>query len=125
MPFKVLNFFRDTKDPQDSEQNKVIYEVGHEYPRKGYQPPEERIAELTKKHPKYKRVFIEEVQPEGEEPKLLTQADIKKMNKGPQEELIKELNGDPNEAKNEEERIALIIKLQEKSESDTQPSPEQ
>jgi hypothetical protein len=35
------------------------------------------------------------------------------MNKGPQEEKIVELGGDPNEAKNEEERIALILKLQE------------
>lgn len=37
----VLKKFADLKD------NNYIYEIGDEYPRKGYQPDDKRIAELS------------------------------------------------------------------------------
>lgn len=122
MPYEVLNNFRDTKDPNDSDDKKVIYEGGEEYPRDGYEPPEARIEELSKEHPKYERVFIKEVEPSSES--RLTKKEIKKMNKDPQEKLIKELGGNPDSAKNEDERIALILELQEKKQSESESSPE-
>ncbi|WP_188453794.1 hypothetical protein [Virgibacillus oceani] len=121
MPYEVVNLMRDTEDPKDSDDNKVIYEPGDPYPREGdYEPGEKRIKELSTKHKKYKRVFIKKVEPEaGRKADVLTASEIKKMNKGPQKELIKKLGGDPEKAKNEDERIALLLELQSK-----EPSPE-
>ncbi|WP_313429666.1 hypothetical protein [Siminovitchia terrae] len=45
-----------------------------------------------------------------------TKSDLKKLNKDQQEELITQLGGDPEETKNEEERITLILDLQERQE---------
>lgn len=55
MPYKVINVFKDTKD------NNTVYAVGEEYPKTDHKPSKKRIEELQKKHPKYKRKFIEEV----------------------------------------------------------------
>jgi len=55
MAYKVINRFKDTQD------NNTVYEVGEEYPKGEYKPTKKRIAELSKEHPKYKRIFIEEV----------------------------------------------------------------
>ncbi|SEB15775.1 hypothetical protein SAMN05421743_12142 [Thalassobacillus cyri] len=115
MPYEVVNRFRDTKDPNDKDDKQVIYQVGDQYPREGYEPSEERIEELSNEHPKYKRVFIKEV--ETGSSKQLTKTDIRQKNKAEQEDLIKEFGGDPGETKNEDERISLILKLQEKNES--------
>lgn len=60
MSYKVINKFIDTAD------NNTVYHVGEEYPKGSYKPTKKRIAELSKEHPKFKRVFIEEVK-ENEE----------------------------------------------------------
>lgn len=135
MFYKVINGFQDTQDSNRE------YKKDSIYPRADYTPSEERIEELSTVHPKEKKVFIEEIEvvkeqatakkendsdnPDG----LLTAADIKKMNKEPQEDLIKNLGGDPSETKNEEERIALILQLQEQKQTEqtsneNEPSPE-
>jgi hypothetical protein len=123
MPYKVVNLWRDTEDPKDSDDNPLIYEPGEPYPREGdYEPSDERIAFLSKKHPEYNRVFIKWVEPsDDEDSNLLTKTEIKKMNKEPQEKLITSLGGDPSKAKNEDERIELILELQEENK---EPSPE-
>ncbi|MBM7605989.1 stress-induced morphogen [Metabacillus crassostreae] len=113
MKYKVVNRFRDTED------NNHLYKIDDEYPRDGYEPSEERIKELSEIHSKHKRIFIEgseEDQTGNQEDNLelvITQAELKKMNKTEQEKLITDLNGDINGLKNEDERIALIIQLQE------------
>ena len=58
MPYKVVNRFIDTKD------NDTLYEVGDTYPKTSKKPTKKRIEELSKKHPKYNRVFIEEIKEE-------------------------------------------------------------
>ncbi|KMM38602.1 hypothetical protein [Guptibacillus hwajinpoensis] len=119
MIYKVMNGFKDIDD------HGTIYKPGEKYPKGDYKPSQKRIAELSKEHPKYKRVFIEEVEEKSNESiERLTATDIKKMNKAPQEELIVNLNGDPSEASNEEERIALILDLQKQLEENEKPSPE-
>jgi hypothetical protein len=135
MHFKVVNEFKDTKDKN------TIYKVGEVYPKTEHKPSEKRIKELSGVHPKYKRVFIEKIEEKQSEPQKgkekeqqgeedkpsnqLTEAELKKLNKEPQEELIKQLGGNPEEAKNEAERIALILSLQEKKNADNnEPSPE-
>lgn len=55
MPYKVINKFKDTED------NNTVYEVGEEYPKGDFKPTKKRIEQLTKKHPKYKRIFLEEI----------------------------------------------------------------
>lgn len=60
MPYKVINGFVDL------EANKTNYEVGDEYPKGDYKPTQERIEELSAVHPKYKRIFIEEVETDDE-----------------------------------------------------------
>ncbi|MFD2638389.1 hypothetical protein [Piscibacillus salipiscarius] len=116
MNYQVNNRFRDTQDPNDSDKDKVIYEEGDPFPREGYEPSQERLQELETEHPTYKRVFIKKVEkPNKQESELLSKTDIRKMNKGPQEELIQQLGGNPDEASNEDERIELILKLQEQT----------
>lgn len=61
MSYEVVNRFKDTED------NGIIYEVGESYPKDGHKPTKKRIGELTKLHPKYKVVFIEEVKEQQEE----------------------------------------------------------
>lgn len=54
------------------------------------------------------------LKPEGE---VYTESELKKLNKSQQEAIIKSLSGDfIEETKNEAERIALILKLQEEGE---------
>jgi hypothetical protein len=47
-------------------------------------------------------------------PELHTKATLKKLNKEQQEAIISQFGGDPVTPRNEEERIALILDLQEK-----------
>ncbi|WLR52459.1 hypothetical protein LC040_06035 [Bacillus tianshenii] len=102
MPYKVINRFLD-------KENGTLYEVGDEFPKGNTEPTKERIVELSKKHPKYQKAFIEELKDDGA---ALTKTELKKLNKSEQEQLIKDLNGDPSNAKNEEDRVTLILKLQ-------------
>ncbi|GAB2558236.1 hypothetical protein [Gracilibacillus alcaliphilus] len=44
--------------------------------------------------------------------KAYTKSYLKKLNKDQQEKIIAELSGDPSDTGNEEERIALILELQ-------------
>jgi hypothetical protein len=58
MTYKVINSFID------KEHKNTLYRVGDEYPKEGYKPTKARIAELSKEHPEYKRVFIEKIKEE-------------------------------------------------------------
>lgn len=60
MTYKAINGFKDTED------NNTIYAVGDEFPKGNFKPTKKRIEELSKPHPKYKTVFIEEVKKELE-----------------------------------------------------------
>lgn len=61
MNYVVVNRFRDTDGTE--------YEENDKYPKKG-KATKKRIAELSKKHPKYNCIFIKEVKEETkEEPK--------------------------------------------------------
>lgn len=53
---------------------------------------------------------------EGVKLDKLTKTSIKKMNADQQKKLIFSLGGNPDEPTNEEERIAFILKLQDKEE---------
>ncbi|MCM3599004.1 hypothetical protein M4D55_25025 [Metabacillus idriensis] len=118
MPYKVVNKFKDTQDGGRE------YRVGDMYPKGEHKPSEERINELSSTHPEFKKVFIEEIEGElssnDNEGDLAfsphTETDLKKLNKDDQVALIEQLNGDAGETKNEGERIALILKLQENEE---------
>lgn len=55
-------------------------------------------------------------EPSNSDSEKYTNASLKKLNKEQQEEIITELGGNPEETKNEEERIALILELQEEGE---------
>ena len=60
MAFKVLNKFKD-KDGH-------LYQAGDVYPAEGKKAPaKKRVEELSQKHPKYKKVFITEVEKQAEE----------------------------------------------------------
>lgn len=52
--YKVVYKFKDLQD------NDYVYEVGTIYPRDGYKPTEERIAELASQKNKIGKVLIEE-----------------------------------------------------------------
>lgn len=52
-------------------------------------------------------------QDDTSEDELHTKATLKKLNAEQQKEIIVELGGDPEDTKNEEERIDLILELQE------------
>jgi len=58
IPYKVINKFYDLAD------GNTFYNVGDTYPKGDYKPTKKRIEELSKKHPEYKRIFIEEVKEE-------------------------------------------------------------
>lgn len=53
--YKVLKAFTDLQD------NNYVYEEGSEYPRKGSDPSEERIAELSSKKNRQGIPLIKEV----------------------------------------------------------------
>ncbi|TYR75579.1 hypothetical protein FZC79_10455 [Rossellomorea vietnamensis] len=55
MVYKVINAFTDTQD------NNRRYKVGDEFLQGNSKPTKKRLEELSNKHPKYKRAFIEEV----------------------------------------------------------------
>jgi hypothetical protein len=61
MPYIVINGFKDTKD------NNTVYKPGDPYPKTNHKPSKKRIEKLLKVHPKYKRVFIKEVEEEAKE----------------------------------------------------------
>lgn len=56
--YKVVNEFIDKIDGD------THYLVGDEYPKGSHKTTKKRIDELSKPHPKYKCVFIEEVKAE-------------------------------------------------------------
>jgi hypothetical protein len=58
MKYVVVNKFKD------KENENVVYEIGENYPKGDYKPTKKRISQLSKEHPKYKCVFIEEVNEE-------------------------------------------------------------
>lgn len=64
MSYKAKSFFRDMQD------GGYAYNVGDEYPRKGYKPTDERIAELSGNGNKRGVAVIEKiaVEPINEEP---------------------------------------------------------
>ncbi|WP_264737304.1 hypothetical protein [Cytobacillus firmus] len=64
--YKVVNDFTDLED------NNTHYKYGDEYPKGDYKPSKKRIEELSKLHPKHKRVFIEEVKAETEAKKSIS-----------------------------------------------------
>ena len=61
MAYKVITFFTDGTD------NGYEYNVGDVYPRKGYTPTPERVAELMSTQNKRGVVLIREVQEPKEE----------------------------------------------------------
>lgn len=61
MKYKVIKFFTDGQD------NLHPYEVGAEYPRKGYEPTEERIKGLLGTGNKQGVPLIEAIEEEEEE----------------------------------------------------------
>lgn len=63
MSYKVIKMFTDGQDGH------FRYEVGDEYPRKGYVPTEERIKGLLGKGNKQGVPLIEEVIEKEEKPK--------------------------------------------------------
>lgn len=118
MPYKVISKFIDKED------NNTLYEVGDEFPKGDSQPAENRIETLLNKHPKYNKAFIVEVEHIEQVSNKFTKTDLKKLNKSEQEKLIEELNGDPNSAKNEDERITLILQLQDSEKIEDEDSKE-
>ncbi|MDX8359821.1 hypothetical protein [Cytobacillus sp. IB215316] len=108
MPYKVINNFID-------KETNSFYEVGEEYPKDNEEPTEKRIDELSKKHPKYRKIFIEEIESDLKDDgsdESFSESELKNMTKSEQEKIIIDLNGDPKSAKNEGERIKLILQLQ-------------
>lgn len=63
MAYKVINRFFDNKD-------KVLYNVGEEFPKGDSKPSKKRISELSEVHPKFNRAFIEEVKEEKKSSKI-------------------------------------------------------
>ena len=65
--YKVIYKFSDLHD------NNAIYNVGDEYPRKGYEPTKERVVELSGAKNKVGRPLIEKVkEPEKKQTKSKT-----------------------------------------------------
>ncbi|GAK11392.1 hypothetical protein [Geomicrobium sp. JCM 19039] len=54
--------------------------------------------------------------PDGDEGNVYTESELRSMNKAEQEAIIEQLGGDPSETKNSDERVALILLLQEEQE---------
>lgn len=79
---------------------------------------EQEIDEKTYSYLKSNPLFevmerdIEGSQSGGSDDKY-TKSSMKKLNKEQQEAIIKDLKGNPEDANNEEERVALILELQE------------
>ncbi len=119
MSYKVVKKFRDAESG-------LTYIPGNPYPKGGHEPSEERIKTLSTKDNDEKEIFIVkvgEVKPSdnendnSEDEAVYTEADLKKLKKDQQVDLIKELQGDPEKTNNEDERVALILKLQEEKAS--------
>jgi len=60
MSYKVVNKFNDSQD------NNLLYEIDDGYPKGKHKPTKKRIEELSMVHPKYKVVFIEEIEKKKE-----------------------------------------------------------
>lgn len=54
--------------------------------------------------------------PEDNEPQAYTESSLKKLSAAEQREVIEELGGNAEDTNNEDERIALILQLQEEGE---------
>lgn len=61
MEYKVLIAFTDSQD------DRYVYQAGDKYPRLGYMPTEERIAELSGKNNTFGTPLIELVKNDTEE----------------------------------------------------------
>ncbi|MEH7795638.1 YqbF domain-containing protein [Bacillus safensis] len=70
-------------------------------------PPKEKPSE-EEEEPK------EEEEPQQEQ-KIYTESELKGMNKTEQEAIVIDLGGDPTQLKDKSERIAFILKQQEKT----------
>ncbi|KLV22745.1 YqbF domain-containing protein [Bacillus altitudinis] len=70
-------------------------------------PPKEKPSE-EEEEPK------EEEEPQQEQ-KIYTESELKGMNKTEQETIVIDLGGDPTQLKDKSERIAFILKQQEKT----------
>lgn len=72
-------------------------------------------ADDTKTDDQPKEKPSEEEEEPSLEAKIYTETELKDMKKDGQEAVIVDLGGDPSEFKNESERIAFILKQQEKA----------
>ncbi|MEK4568761.1 YqbF domain-containing protein [Bacillus sp. FSL K6-3458] len=69
----------------------------------------------TDDQPKEDDKPVKEEEKPQQEQKIYTETELKEMKKDGQEAVIVDLGGDPSEFKNESERIAFILKQQEKT----------
>lgn len=69
MSYKVIRFFHDLQDTVNTKCGKIYhaYNVGDTYPRKGYKPSEDRIAELAGKDNKQGVPLIQIIEESPEE----------------------------------------------------------
>ena len=72
MKYKVIKAFADLQD------NQHIYSVGDEYPRKGYSPTAERIAELSSGKNLLQKPLIQKI----EEPEKVEEVEEPKRKRG-------------------------------------------
>lgn len=56
---KVVNVFKET------EHDGHIYSVGDVYPAEGYEADSKRVEFLSQVHPKYKKIFLADVESDG------------------------------------------------------------
>lgn len=61
MQAKVVNRFKE------SEHEGHVYEPGDTYPAEGFEANSERIAFLAQVHPKYKKIYLADIQEDEEE----------------------------------------------------------
>ena len=83
------------------------------YGQKPVQVSEEEKGELLKLYKDLEEVEEKESQSSEDDEDMYTEASLKKLNAEQQKEVILSMGGDPEETKNEGERIALILNLQE------------
>jgi hypothetical protein len=91
MIYKVIKNFADLQD------NNHVYLVGDEFPRKGMEVSDERIAELASASNKRREVLIEAVK-EPQKAKIQPQTG----EKGKADEVVKKAESKPKKAKKKE-----------------------
>ncbi|MEK5338125.1 YqbF domain-containing protein [Bacillus sp. FSL M8-0166] len=74
-----------------------------------------KTDDQTKEKPSEEEEPKEAEEEPQQEQKIYTETELKEMKKDGQEAVIVDLGGDPSEFKNESERIAFILKQQEKA----------